>query len=346
VRIAGLRLLVFLLGGLLAPLAARGADVEERPFEVVDLNVGLPYQVVYRERTLARGSGQYLASELSRAGVVGVVLELQFPPRLTVTGLTRSDLDSAHARLLEAIRTSPPYATPGCNAPAGRVKTWLSLQTSEPLARDPGAVPEWVARGVRAFALVYRYDNGLASSSGKRPQSSWGLSEAGREFVRRVHAAGALIDVSHASDRATEEVLDLAAEAGSAVIATHSNARALSPHARNLTDAQLRRIAASGGIVGFTFHRPFLSYAHVPTLDDAVRHIRHMVGVMGIDHVAIGSDLESGISPPPALRDVARFPELARALRASGYSREDVEKITSKNALRLLCGRARPAASR
>jgi membrane dipeptidase len=122
------------------------------------------------------------------------------------------------------------------------------------------------------------------------------------------------------------------------VVATHSNARALAPHARNLTDAQLRAIARRGGVVGINFHAPFLlgraGSAHV---SDVVRHIRHVVRTAGIDVAAIGSDFEGGIRPPAELTDVRGFPTLAAALLEDGFSQAEVRKILSGNAHRLLC---------
>src|SRR5690606_20870976 len=101
------------------------------------------------------------------------------------------------------------------------------------------------------------------------------------------------------SDRAVEDVIALSRASGVPTIATHSNARALADHPRNLTDEQLRAIASTGGIVGVNFHSRFLVSGRPATLADVVKHVMHLVRVAGVEHVAIGSDFEGDINPPP-----------------------------------------------
>jgi membrane dipeptidase len=148
---------------------------------------------------------------------------------------------------------------------------------------------------------------------------------------------GVSVDVSHASDRAVADVLALAHETGGVVVATHSNARALCNHPRNLTDEQLRGIAATGGIVGLNFHSPFVVRGRPATLADVVRQAQHLVRVAGVSHVALGADFEGGIRPAQGLPDASRFPQLARALLSAGLSEAAVRQVFSENALRVLC---------
>jgi membrane dipeptidase len=220
------------------------------------------------------------------------------------------------------------------------VRTWLAFEGAAPLAGDPDAVSRWSARGVRIFGLVHTSDNALATSSAGSRVPAHGLTDAGRELVRRVHASGGVVDVSHASDPATDEVIRMALADGVPAVATHSNARALAPHPRNLTDDQIRGIARTGGVVGINFHSRFLVAEGRAEIADVVRHVRHVARVAGTDHVALGSDFEGDIHPPRGLQDVAALPRLARALEADGLPRADVEKIFSRNALRVLCPRA------
>jgi membrane dipeptidase len=163
------------------------------------------------------------------------------------------------------------------------------------------------------------------------------LTEAGKDLVRRAHALGVSVDVSHASDLAVADVLAVARETAGVVVATHSNARALCDHPRNLTDQQLRGIAATGGVIGLNFHSPFVVRGRAAELSDVVRQARHLVQVAGEDHVAIGADFEGGIRPARGLADAARFPELGRALLRSGLAERAATKLFSENALRVLC---------
>jgi membrane dipeptidase len=213
----------------------------------------------------------------------------------------------------------------------------LSFEGAGPLAEAPESLDAWVARGVRVVGLVHTEHNALASSSGDNRRVEYGLTDAGKQLVRRAHALGVPVDVSHASDRAVDDVLALARETRGVVVATHSNARALCDHPRNLTDAQLRGIAASGGVVGLNFHQPFVVRGRPAKLDDVVRQALHLLRVAGPEHVALGADFEGGIRPAQGLEDASHFPDLARALRRAGVSESGVRKVFAENALRVLC---------
>jgi membrane dipeptidase len=155
--------------------------------------------------------------------------------------------------------------------------------------------------------------------------------------VEAIHAEQAVVDVSHASDAAAREVVELAQRARRPVVATHSNARAVADHPRNLPDDLIKAIADTGGVIGANFHGPYLARDRRASLADVVAHIEHLVKVAGLDHVAIGSDFEGGIRPPEGMRDVEGYQELAEALLLKGWARADVAKIFAANALRVLC---------
>jgi membrane dipeptidase len=325
--------------GLLLRLPARGAETERSSPPVIDLHVDLSYKVNFKSSSLRRGSGQYVASKLRAAGVSGVVLPLYVPRDVSPEGPRAADLERSFARLVSLIPETPPYAPPGCEKKDASVRTWFAFEGAAPLAAEPQAVEEWIKRGVRVFGLVHTYDNALATSSGAGGDGTRGLTDAGRALVRRVHEQGGIVDVSHASDAAADEMIALAKKDGVPIVATHSNARSLAPHPRNLTDDQIRRIGETGGVVGVNFHSRFLTARGRARLADVVEQIRHIASVAGADHVAIGSDFEGDILPPPELRDVGGFPRLARALAAAGMGAAYIEKAFGGNAVRVLCAR-------
>jgi membrane dipeptidase len=326
------------LVGLLVRLPARGAEtVSVSSPPVIDLHVDLPYKVNFKGTSLKRGSGQFVASKLRAAGVGGAVLPLYVPRDVSPEGPRAADLERSYARLVSLIPETPPYALPGCERKDGAVRTWFAFEGAAPLAADPGTVEQWIKRGVRIFGLVHTYDNALATSSGAGGDGTRGLTDAGREVVRRLHEKGGIVDVSHASDAATDEMIALAKKQGVPIVATHSNARSLAPHPRNLTDDQIRRIGDTGGVVGVNFHSRFLAARGRARLADVVAQIQHIAAVAGADHVAIGSDFEGDILPPQELRDVGGFPRLARALAAAGMSSADIGKAFGGNAQRVLC---------
>jgi membrane dipeptidase len=345
-RLAG----AFSLGAaalFLAVLPARGAETTDRPIGVVDLHVDLSYEHNYASYAFAQGTGQFRAADLERAGVVGVVLPLYVPRRVSPTGPRLSDFESSYARVYGALAATSPYRLPGCVPRNGGVRTWLAFEGVGALARDtwieasgtkmPASLLGWAARGLRVLAPVHTWANELASSSGDPRPAEFGLTPRGRELVRAASRLGIALDVSHASDRATREILALAAESGSPVVATHSNARALADHPRNLADAELRAIAKTGGVVGVNFHSAFLTRGGKATLADVVAQVKYLVRVMGAEHVAIGSDFEGEIRPPAELADVRGYQRLAAALLAAGMPKQDVEAVFATNALRVLC---------
>jgi membrane dipeptidase len=316
--------------------SARGAAPAVR-FPVVDLHVDLSYQHNFKGRPFELGSGQFSVKQLEQGGVSGVVLPLFVPRNASPDGPRLEDLERSYVRVSQALSSTLPFAPAGCVAPNGRVRTFFAFEGSGPLASDPERLALWVARGLKIVGLVHTSANELASSSGDSVASSFGLTGLGREFVRRAFALGLVIDVSHSSDRAVSDVLALAQEVHGVVVATHSNARALADHPRNLTDAQLRGIAATGGVVGVNFHGPFLVRGRKARLSDVVAQVKYLTQVAGIDHVAIGSDFEGDIRPPRDLADASGFPRLSAALARAGMADASIRKIFAENAWRVLC---------
>jgi membrane dipeptidase len=285
----------------------------------------------------ATGSGQYAAADLGVAGVVGVVLPLYVPADVSSRGPRAEDLERSYARVYDELSRVVPYGLPGCTVHRRSVRTWLALEGAAPLANDPDAATRWVARGVRLFGLVHAEDNRLATSATGARHAQTGLTAEGRRLVKQIHEAGGIVDVSHASSRTLREVVELARTAGTAVVASHSNARALANHPRNLTDEEIRAIASTGGVVGINLHSPYLARGRRATLHDVVRHILHLVSVAGVQHAAVGTDFEGGISPPTSLSTARDLQKLPAALRRAGLLEADVRTIMAENALRLLC---------
>jgi membrane dipeptidase len=344
--IAGAASVAFVAGVLaflLVALPLRGAEPEARPVAVVDLHVDLSYQTNYGHRPFATGTGQFRASDLARAGVVGVVLPLFVPHDVSPTGPRAEDFESSYTRVYGELSATPPFRLPGCLPRDGGVRTWFAFEGIGPLASTPEALVSWAARGVRVVAPVHTRQNELASSSGDPRPAPFGLTEQGKIFARTAARLGMLLDLSHASDRAAEDLLAVAAEFDVPVVATHSNARALARHPRNLSDRELVAIAKSGGVVGVNFHAPFVVTGRPAVLADVVRQVRYLARLIGPAHVAIGSDFEGDIRPAAGLADVGGYQRLAAALAADGLSHADISAIFSRNALRLLC-RAAPDA--
>ena len=302
----------------------------------VDLHVDLSYQYSYHDKPFESATGQFVENRLIDAGVFGVVLPLFVPATVSTQGPTLGELTRSYSRLSERLKQSSVYLEPGASGEIGRVRTWLSLEGSAPLADDLDSVTTWVERGVRVFGLVHSSDNVLAASATGKTKQTGGLTPVGRQLVERIHRSGGIVDVSHASMRAALEVAELGRRDGVPVVATHSNAYALTPNPRNLTDEVARAIARTGGVIGVVFHSRFLRSKGQASVTDVVRHIQYLIGLVGVSHVGVGSDFEGGIMPARGLEDVSKLSTLADALRTAGLSADAVEAVLSDNALRIL----------
>lgn len=160
-----------------------------------------------------------------------------------------------------------------------------------------------------------------------------GLTDFGKAVVAECFDRGIAVDISHASVRSTDEIFTLAEQKHGKVLATHSNAHAICPHTRNLTDDQLHRLAELDGIVGVNLYTRFLSENDPCTGENVVRHIEHLVDVLGEDRVAFGADWD-GADVPAELCDISRMPTLVPLLKEKGFGDTLIEKIYFDNAMR------------
>lgn len=191
----------------------------------------------------------------------------------------------------------------------GSVSGMLSMEGGEPLRGDVNLLRFFFRLGVRALGLTWNGRNVLADGVDETATGG-GLTTAGREVVAEMNRLGMLVDVSHLSEAG---FWDVVAECQGPFTASHSNARAICPHRRNLTDSQLRAVAASGGVVGLNFCPPFLASTGQAGIDDVLKHAEHMLSVMGRGHVGLGSDFDGVGQLPEGLPGVEAFPLLAEA---------------------------------
>ena len=226
-------------------------------------------------------------------------------------------------------------------APRGSLAAVLHLEAAD--AIDPGldALEVLHAAGLRSLGLVWSHANAFATGAPFRAGATSeddgpGLTDAGRALVRACDDLGILVDTSHLNAAGLRDVARLSRRP---VVATHSNAHALAPTSRNLTDDQLDLIAGTGGVVGLNFGTSFLRHdlRRDPDtgLDVMVRHLEHLMGRLGEGGVALGSDLD-GTPPPAAIGDAAGFARLVAALRAAGWDEALIARVARGNWLRVL----------
>lgn len=216
----------------------------------------------------------------------------------------------------------------------------LHFEGAEAIDPNLNALEVFYATGLRSLGLTWSRPNAFAEGVPfefpASPDTGPGLTAAGRALVAACNDLGVLIDLSHLNEKGFWDVAELS---HAPLVASHSNAHALCPMTRNLTDAQLDAVAASGGIVGVNFGIGFLT-EDGPKADEKtpasaiIRHFVYMAERMGVDHVGFGSDFD-GTRIPEEIKSVAGLPKLIELLRKE-FSAPDVEKLTHGNWFRVL----------
>jgi membrane dipeptidase len=226
---------------------------------------------------------------------------------------------------------------------AGKIASLIGMEGGHAIENSLGALRAYYDLGVRYMTLTHGLNIDWADAATDAPRHN-GLTAFGKEVVREMNRLGMLVDLSHVSPATMHDALDVSE---APVIFSHSSARAITDHVRNVPDDVLRRMPANGGIVMVTIVPPFVSEKvrthrreDGPTPDatmaDVVAHIEHVRKVAGIDHVGIGGDYDGITSTPVGLEDVSTYPALFAELIRRGWSDDDLRKFAGENVLRVL----------
>ena len=254
---------------------------------------------------------------------------------------------------------------------AGRIASLIGIEGGYALAESPAVLRVAHAAGVRYVTLTHWNSTRWADAATDAPRHG-GLSRFGVEMVREMNRLGVLVDLSHVSDATMSDALDVSA---APVIFSHSSARALCNHVRNVPDEVLRRVRDNGGIVMVNFAPGFVSEAvraaeapieaewarlarlypddpervgreidafrrgrPVPraTLAQVADHVEHIRDVAGVDHVGLGSDFDGISDTPDGLEDVSRYPDLLAELARRSWSDDDLKRVAGRNILRVM----------
>lgn len=215
---------------------------------------------------------------------------------------------------------------------AGKKAIFLGIENGYALGKDVNNVRKFCDMGVSYITLCHNGDNDLCDSA--RGKGEWkGLSPLGKQMVAEMNRLGVMVDISHAAESTFYDVL---ACSRYPIIASHSSARALCNHPRNLTDDQLKAIAGQGGVVQLCLYKGFINEeAEKASVSDAIRHINHMVDLIGVEHVGIGSDFD-GDGELIGCRASNELINITMHLLKEGYSETDISRIWGGNFLRVM----------
>lgn len=212
-----------------------------------------------------------------------------------------------------------------------RLHVILGVEGGDCLAGDIRLLRILYRLGVRLLTLTWSNRNELADGVWES-DTGGGLTRFGREVVAEMQRLGMIIDVSHL---APAGFWDVAQQASGPFIASHSNARAVCDHPRNLDDAQIRSVAEHGGVIGVNFCPAHLTDSASATIDDVVKHIEYLWEIAGEDHVGLGSDYDGIDDTPEGLADVTCLPSLIEVLQRRGHNQERLDKFLGLNFLRV-----------
>ncbi len=225
-------------------------------------------------------------------------------------------------------------------AEAGNIAAILHIEGAEAIDADFHNLDVLYQAGLRSIGPVWSRSNifghGVPFRFPSSPDTGPGLTDLGRELVRRCNALKIVIDLSHITEKGFWDTAELSS---APLVASHSNAHAVSPHARNLTDEQLKAIGDTRGMAGLNYAAAFLRpdgrmNTDIP-FEVILRHLDHMVDKAGIDCVGLGSDFD-GAMIPQVIGDAAGLPRLVDAMRTHGYSAQEIDQICFGNWLRVL----------
>lgn len=215
---------------------------------------------------------------------------------------------------------------------AGKKAIMLGLENGYAIGKDIRNIARFKELGVSYITLCHNGSNDICDSA--RGEAEWGgLSPFGKEVVAEMNRLGILVDVSHAAESTFYDALEVSTQP---IIASHSSARALCNHPRNLTDDQLKALAEKQGVVQICLYKGFINEdAEKASLTDAIRHINHIVDLIGINHVGIGSDFD-GDGELIGCRASNELINITLRLLKDGYKENDIAKIWGGNLLRVM----------
>ncbi|MEL7386038.1 MAG: dipeptidase [Pseudomonadota bacterium] len=349
---------------------------------IVDGHIDVPYRVKEKwvDVTKATEGGDFDYPRAVKGGLNAPFMSIYVPASLDnspeSTQLAHELIDSVEAIVARApdkfaIAKSPSEVK--AQFEKGLISLPMGMENGSPLQGDLANLKAFYERGIRYITLAHSQANHISDSSYDLRRKWKGLSPFGKKLVTEMNNIGIMLDISHVSDDAFYQVIELTKVP---VIASHSSLRRFTPgFERNMNDEMIKKLGENGGVVMINFGSSFVSKQAgqwrtgltnakkaliekegedspklanfeeeyrktVPypysTLDEVLDHIDHVVELVGIEHVGIGSDYDGvGDSLPIGLKDVASFPNLVQGLLDRDYTRADIEKILSGNVLRV-----------
>ena len=213
-----------------------------------------------------------------------------------------------------------------------KVAAILSIEGGEALQGDLSALRMFYRLGVRSLCLTWNHRNEIADGVADEA-SGGGLTPFGRIVVKEMNSLGMIIDVSHIAEKGFWNVIELS---DLPIIASHSNAKKICNHRRNLNNEQIIAIKKNGGVIGINLYPQFLNDKGSAELNDIVKHIEHILSLIGYEHIGIGADFDGIEDTPQGIKGVEDLELIFNELAKLNYSQECIEKLAGGNFLRVI----------
>lgn len=214
----------------------------------------------------------------------------------------------------------------------GKIGAFLSIEEGEVLEGKIERVKEVHDMGIRFITLTWNFPNSIGYPNAGYKYKDYGLTDKGKEIVNEMEKFKIIPDCSHLSDGGFYDLIEICKKP---FIATHSNAREITNHSRNLTDDMIVKLANKGGVMGLNFCAPFLGNERIPTIQSMIAHIKHIKNIGGIDVLALGTDFD-GIENEVEIRNIGEIEKLRDALIKEKFISSEIDKIFFKNVKRVV----------
>ena len=256
--------------------------------------------------------------------------------RTSITPSTYADsifdiIESTVARVPDYLGIARTSADLYANKQMGKKSIMLGIENGLAIEHSLDKLRHFADRGIVYMTLCHNGDNDICDSA-RGCNTHNGVSEFGEQVIKEMNRLGIMVDMSHAGEKSFYDALEISEKP---IVCSHSNSRSLCDHPRNLTDDQLRAIAAKGGVVHTTFYHGFLQKTGEADILDGIKHLEHAIDIMGIDHVGIGTDFD-GDGGVRGMRDASDIQQFTRQLLRRRYSESDIAKIWGGNWLRVM----------
>jgi len=327
-----------------------------RTLIIADTHVDVPYRLSdkYEDVSTHTHSGDFDYPRAKEGGLNAPFMSIYIPAELEAEGKATDKANELIDMVEGIVEQSPDkfsIATSWKDIEAHYAKGLISLpmgmENGAPIAGDLNNLTHFYNRGIRYITLTHSLSNHIADSSYDKNRPAGGLTEFGKQLVAEMNNIGMFIDISHVSDEAFYDTIEVTKVP---VIASHSSARKFTPgFERNMSDEMIKALADQGGVIFINFGSSFLTkeshdsyefmdqggYVHAD-LSDVLDHIDHVKAIAGIEAIGIGSDYDGvGDTLPTGLKDVSSYPTLIEGLLERGYSEQEIELITWGNLKRV-----------